>query len=102
MSVEKLPRGAFECIPAPQTTRGSLAADLVLEMRELRKAAADWLLQPEQRRLLRHEPDCCPTFANYAARRLDSLPREIKVRLREEAGAAAARAAGQRQPSGPR
>ena len=55
-------------------------------MRQLRAQVVQWLLAPAQRRLLRIEPGCTRSFAQYAAGRLEGCDRRIRDELREQAG----------------
>ena len=81
-----LPRTTFA--PGWQPLAGRAADEAArAAMCQLRAQVVQWLqLAPAQRRLLRTEPGCTRSFAQYAAGRLEGCDRRIRDELREQAG----------------
>ena len=80
-----LPRTTFA--PGWQPLAGRAADEAArAAMCQLRAQVVQWLLAPAQRRLLRIEPGCTRSFAQYAAGRLEGCDRRIRDELREQAG----------------
>ena len=72
-----LPRTTFA--PGWQPLAGRAADEAArAAMCQLRAQVVQWLLAPAQRRLLRTEPGCTRSFAQYAAGRLEGCDRRIR------------------------
>ena len=71
---------SFVRFPQPLVSPAAQAEVLVGLMRRLRARTVAWLSASAQRALLKHEPRFCPTFAQYAARQLETIPERKRLR----------------------